>query len=48
MRLLLLIGALIGLSAAPAMASEKAALAKAGVLGTWAIDCSQPPSATGS
>jgi hypothetical protein len=39
----LLIATLIGLSVMPGMASEEAALSKAGVLGTWAIDCSKPP-----
>jgi len=39
-----LIATLLALSVLPSAASEKAALSKAGVLGTWAMDCSQPPS----
>jgi len=46
MRLVVLLAALIGLSAATGMASDKSALDKAGVLGKWAMDCSQPPSAS--
>jgi len=44
MRHLLIAAVLLSLSVMPSVASERAALAKAGVLGTWAIDCSKPPS----
>jgi hypothetical protein len=40
----LLIATLLGLCAAPSFASDESALAKAGILGAWAMDCSKPSS----
>lgn len=42
----MLVAILIGLGAMPALASDESTLAKAGVLGTWAIDCSAPASSS--
>lgn len=42
----MLVAILIGLSATPSLASDETTLAKAGVLGTWAIDCSAPASSS--